>query len=321
VPGGKRDAPLSGGGSMNSEKKRDLGHSIFQRLLNYAKNHQVDFNLLLFRYGIERLLYRLSISPYSEAFILKGASLFLVWKEHSYRVTKDADLLGIGPENAADIANIFKEICQAISDEVDGIQFISDTVNTVPIREDQEFGGIRVTLVGILHHARIPLQIDIGYGDVVTPPPEKIKFPTILDTPAPHLLAYPIYTMVAEKFETMVRLGIANSRMKDFFDLWLLSLLFEFDGRTLCDAVRNTLRRRSTSLAKKAPMAFTVEFSKDKQKQIQWRAFIRKSRPENAPEVLDTVISDLASFLMPVIKSLQCDEELESIWPQGGPWK
>ncbi len=321
MPGSKRDAAIPGGSRMNPDKKRNPGHSVFQRLLNYAKKQQVDFNLLLFRYGIERLLYRLSISPYSEVFILKGASLFIVWKEHSYRMTKDADLLGLEPMSAAEIANIFKEICLVASDEVDGIQFMSDTVNTLPIREDQGYGGIRVILVGILHHARIPLQIDIGYGDVVTPPPEEIDFPTILDAPAPHLLAYPLYTMVAEKLETIVRLGIANSRMKDFFDLWLLSLLFEFDGRTLCDAVRNTFQRRSTALAAEVPMSFTEEFSKDKQKQIQWRAFLRKSRPENAPRDLDTVVSEVALFLMPVIKALQCDEMLELIWSQGGPWK
>ncbi|MDP8215314.1 MAG: nucleotidyl transferase AbiEii/AbiGii toxin family protein [Candidatus Euphemobacter frigidus] len=307
---------------MSSTKRKNIGHSVYQRLLNHAKTHGDDFNLLLFRYGVERLLYRLSISPFADIFILKGASLFLVWKGQNYRVTRDADLLGLGPVDAENIADIFKEICQAVSDDVDGIQFMPDTIRVAPIREEHEYGGIRVTLVGMLHHARIPLQIDIGWGDAVTPAPEKIDFPTILDAPKPHLLAYPRYTMVAEKLETMVRLGIANSRMKDFFDVWLLSRLFEFDGRTLCEAVRNTFQQRSTLLAAGLPMAFTEEFRKDTQKQTQWRAFIRKSKPKTEPGDLDTVISEISEFLLPAIKSLQRDEMLESAWAKGGPcWK
>jgi len=218
---------------MSPVKIRNVGHSVFQRLLNQARTHGEDFNLLLFRYGVERLLYRLSISPYTDRFILKGASLFLVWKGQNYRVTKDADLLGLGPADAEHLTDIFKEICQAASDDVDGIEFMPDTVRAAPIREEQAYDGIRVTLVGLLHQARIPLQVDIGFGDDVTPGPERIEFPTLLDAPGPKLLAYPRYTMVAEKLEAMVRLGVANSRMKDFYDVWLLSRLFEFDGRTL----------------------------------------------------------------------------------------
>jgi len=305
---------------MSPGKKPNAGHSIFQRLLNYAKEHREDFNLLLFRYGIERLLYRLSISPHADKFILKGASLFLVWLGQNYRVTKDADLLCSGPADVEHVAAVFKELCQVVSDDVDGIVFMADTVRAVPIREEQEYEGIRVTLLGMLHQARIPLRIDIGFGDAITPAPEKITFPTLLNAPAPELLAYPRYTMVAEKLEAMVRLGIANSRMKDFYDVWLLSKLFAFDGRTLCEAVGNTFNRRSTPIPDGLPLAFTDDFRKDVQKQTQWRAFIRKTKPDTAADNLDVVIDDLAVFLMPVVEAVQQSRLLELFWAQGGQW-
>jgi len=243
-----------------------------------------------------------------------------VWKGQNYRVTKDADLLGLGPADADHLIGVFRELCRTASDDVDGIEFMPDTVRAIPIREEQHYDGIRVTLEGLLHQARIPLQIDIGYGDAVTPGPERIEFPTLLDGPPPRLLAYSRYSMVAEKLEAMVRLGIANSRMKDFYDMWLLSRLFEFDGRTLCEAVRNTFRRRSTALPVGLLIAFTDEFRKSTQKQTQWRAFVRKSKPENMHKDLDTVIGEVAAFLMPVVEAARDDRILETAWAQGGPW-
>jgi hypothetical protein len=306
---------------MSPSRRRNPGHSAFERLLNHAKTQGEDFNLLLVRYGVERLLYRLSISQHADKFVLKGASLFLVWKRRSYRVTKDADLLSFGPADVDHITLVFKELCQVASENVDGIVFMPDTVRAVAIREEQEYGGIRVTLFGLLHRARIPLQVDIGFGDTVTPGPEQIEFPTLLDAPAPRLLACPRYTMVAEKLETMVRLGMANSRMKDFYDLRLLAKLFEFDGPTLCEAVHNTFSRRSTPLPHGLPTAFTREFRGDAEKQTQWRAFARRSKPVMIEEELDTVICDVASFLLPIIEALQNDTVLNSVWTVGGPWR
>jgi hypothetical protein len=305
---------------MSPEKNRNTGHSAFQRLLRYARTRGEDFNLLLFRYGVERILYRLSISSYSDKFILKGASLFLVWKGQNYRVTKDADLLGSSPADIELIASIFRDLCKADTEESDGIKFMPDTVRAVPIREEQAYGGIRVTFMGILHQARIPVQIDIGFGDVVTPEPERIEFPTLLDDPPPQLLAYPRYTMVAEKLETMVRLGMANSRMKDFYDVWLMSRLFEFEGQTLCDAIRNTFRRRSAVLPSEMPMAFTEEFRKDALKQIQWQAFVRKSKPEDVSSDLGSVIMDVVAFLMPAIEASEGKKPFLTLWPPNGPW-
>ena len=305
---------------MSSTKKRNVGHSVFQRLLKHAKTRGEDFNLLLLRYGVERLLYRLSISPYADRFILKGASLFLVWKGQNYRVTKDADLLGFGNADTERINSIFQELCQNVTEDIDGIEFMSDTVKAVPIWEEHVYDGIRVTLVGMLHQAQIPLQIDICFGDAVTPAPERIEFPTLLDAPPPQLLAYPRYTMVSEKLEAMVRLGVANSRMKDFYDVFLLSRLFDFDGRILCDAIRNTFARRSTSLPRGLPMAFTDEFRKDTLKQTQWRAFLRRAKPENVPEEIDAVIGEVASFLAPVLKAASENKPSETMWSKGGSW-
>jgi len=305
---------------MSPDEKRNAGHSVFRLLLNHSRTHEKDFNFLLYRYGIERFLYRLSISPHADRFILKGASLFLVWKGQNYRVTKDADLLGSGPADAEHVTAIFREICQTPTENNDGIEFTPDTVISVPIREEQAYDGIRVTLEGNLHQARIPLQVDIGFGDVVTPEPERIEFPTLLNYPPPRLLAYPRYTMVAEKFEAMVRLGMANSRMKDFYDLWLMSRLFEFNGPTLCDAIRNTFRRRSTSLPGGLPMAFTDEFRKDAQKRTQWRAFVRISKPEDVPGELDAITNQVAVFLMPVIEATRRKKSFKKLWPPNGPW-
>ena len=304
---------------MSPPKKRNTGHSVFQRLLNHARNRGEDFNFVLSRFGVERFLYRLSVSPHAGEFILKGASLFLVWKGQSYRVTKDADFLGFGSADTDRISAVFKEICRIPCKE-DGMMFMPDTVRAIPIREEQEYDGIRVTLTGMLHQARIPLQVDIGFGDVVRPAPERIDYPTFLDIPAPQLRAYSRYTMVAEKFEAMVRLGMANSRMKDFYDVWLLSKLFEFDGRTLCEAVRNTFSRRATPLPAERPTAFIEEFRQDPQKQTQWHAFVRKARPESVGDSFDAVVDDVVAFLMPVVEAISSHRLFDKVWMPGGLW-
>lgn len=305
---------------MSTDGKRNSGHSVFRQLLDQSKIRGENLNFLLVRYGIERLLHRLSVSPYTDKFILKGASLFLVWRGQTYRVTKDADLLSAGSADAEHLAGIFKELCRYKTEEWDGIKFIPDSVRALPIREGQVYGGVRVTLMGILHHARIPLQIDIGFGDAVTPEPEQIRFPTLLGAPPPRLSAYPRYTVVAEKFETMVKLGVSNSRMKDFYDVWLMGTLFEFNGPTLYDAIRNTFRRRSTPLPGGLPVAFTNDFWKDAQKQTQWRAFIHKSNPEDVPGDSGVVMDKIAEFLMPVLEAVRENISFIKTWPPNGPW-
>ena len=306
---------------MIQRTSQNIGHSAFQRLLNYARSHGEDFNFLLFRYGIERFLYRLSVSPYADKFVLKGASLFLAWKGQNYRVTKDVDLLGSGPADSEHIIMVFKELCRSTIDPVESLEFIPDSIQVVPIREGQAYEGIRVTLQATLFNARIPLQVDIGFGDAITPEPTRIEYPTLLDDPPPKILAYPRYTMVAEKTEAMVHLGMVTSRMKDFYDIWLMSQIFEFDGAILCNALRNTFERRSTLLPGSLPIAFSNEFRIDTQKQTQWQAFLRKSKPDDAPKDFQVVIEKIAAFLKPVLFVAQIEKPFKSFWPPGGPWQ
>lgn len=304
---------------MSKKLKSNVAHSVFQRLLNQAKADRVDFNLLLTRYGMERFIYRLSTSAHSDEFILKGASLFLVWKGQNYRVTRDADFLGFGDPSPAHLKKVFQTICQQECPEDDGIVLLPESVTAEAIREDQEYDGVRITLIGKLGNARIPLQIDIGFGDAITPEAEDIEYPTLLDHPAPHLKAYPRYTLIAEKLEAMVRLGIANSRMKDFFDIWLLTQLFEFDGSILLTAIENTFARRASLIPEEPPLAFRPAFYEDAQKQQQWKAFIRKSRPNVEVGGFPFVVSVIYEFIMPAIDATHTANGFNKTWnPQNG---
>jgi len=245
---------------MTSEPKKNLPASVRQRLLNLSKERKEPFDLVLVHYAIERLLYRLSRSRHAERFLLKGAMLFAVWSKGTHRPTRDVDFLGFGSKDEEELTAIFKELCR-LETEPDGLTFMPDTVAAAAIREDTAYPGTRVTFQARLENARIPLQVDIGFGDIVTPEPETISFPTLLEFPAPQLRAYPIYTVVAEKLEACVRLGEANTRMKDFFDLWFLSGKFPLDGELAKDAVIRTFARRETILPTVMPAAFNPEFA------------------------------------------------------------
>ncbi|KZK74478.1 MAG: hypothetical protein A3K90_08795 [Pelodictyon luteolum] len=267
---------------------------------------------------MERFLYRLSASSYTDCFILKGASLFLVWMGQNYRVTRDADLLCFGSPDLNNLAGIFREIC-TIGCNSDGMVYKTETLKAEEIREGLKYERARVTLVGILNTARIPLQIDIGFGDAITPAPENIESPTLLETPPPKLKAYPRYTLVAEKLEAMVQLDLANSRMNDFYDIWLSSKLFPFEGTILIKAIKNIFARRKTALPNGAPFAFTSEFYEDQQKKVQWNAFIKKVKPNVHVESLSIVTAEISRFLQPVIDSIQSASSFEEEWlPEKG---
>ena len=302
-----------------NQMKKNVAHSIFQQLLNRAKRNQEDFNLLLSRYGMERFLYRLSISQHRDRFILKGASLFLVWKGQNYRVTRDADFLGFGNSDAEHLADVFRDICH-VGFSGDGMIYLAESLSAEDIREGQEYDGVRITLVGMLDQARIPLRIDIGFGDVITPSPEPIEYPTLFDAPPPLMKAYPRYTLVAEKTEAMVKLGLANSRMKDFYDIWLISGIFSFEGEILRQALENTFNRRCTALATMPPLAFTPAFYEDPQKIVQWAAFIKRSKPDIPVGDLSSVIAEIAAFLLPVLVSLQTKVPLDNRWMPDQGW-
>ena len=281
---------------------KNISVSVKARLQNVAATRGEDFNLLLLRYGIERLLFRLSQSPHADRFLLKGAMLFVVWDEKTHRPTRDLDLLGFGSAEKADLIRVFAAVA-AVPVVDDGIVFDPKSVQADDIREDNAYGGVRIRLLGKLGTAEVPVQIDLGAGDVVTPAPESATFPALLDFPAPQIRTYPVYTVVAEKFEAMVKLGIANTRMKDFHDIWFLAQLFEFDGPTLRKAIDATFARRQTNLPP-LPEALTEAFANDPTKQVQWAAFLRRNGLTGVPERFSEVVAVLRKFFEPVLRSI-----------------
>jgi len=305
---------------MTRDKPRNLAASVRQRLMNIARGRSEDFQFVLTRYGVERLLYRLTQSPHAGTFVLKGAVLFQLWSGQMHRPTRDLDLLGQGEPSAERMGQVFRDLChQGV--QKDGLNFLSESVRAEQIQEDDEYQGIRLRLVARLGNARIPLQIDIGFGDAVTPAPEEIEYPKLLDFPAPSLLAYPRETVVAEKFQAMVMLGIANTRMKDFFDLWTLARQFAFQGPTLSQAIQATFLRRQTELPEQPPVAMTAEFYDDRTKRTQWQAFLRKGKLIESAIELAQVASILDGFLMPPTCALRAGQDFDSSWPAGGPWR
>lgn len=264
-----------------------LSASILARLLTLAKQRGDDYSLLLNRFAMERLLARVSASKHADRFLLKGALLFALWYDTPHRPTRDADLLGFGSDDEATLIATFRSI--AGMDLRDGIVFDPESVKAQAIREDNTYGGTRITLVGRIGSARCALQIDVGFGDAVTPGPQTVAYPVLLgDFPAPTLRVYPVYTVIAEKYQAMVMLGQANSRMKDFFDLAVIAQRTELDGATLATAIAATFARRQTALPTERPLALTSTFSGDAAKVRQWQAFLNKNRVE-AASLSDTV--------------------------------
>ncbi len=296
----------------------NLPASVRQRLLNLATERKQDFGLVLTHYGLERLLYRLSVSPHRDSFVLKGALLLQLWTADAYRPTRDLDLLGRGVSEVS-FRKIFSEVCsQKVED--DGLTFLPSTIRVERIRDDEVYAGVRVLLEARLGTVRIPLQIDIGLGDAIVPAPKELEYPTLLKFPAPRLHAYSKESVIAEKFEAMVKLGIANSRMKDFYDLWVLTQRFEFDSATLAAAIQATFETRGTTLPKSSPVALRADFYDLPTKRAQWQAFMRKSGLKAASS-LEEVIEIIAEFVMPVVGSVLTKGIKNNVWQPGGPWR
>lgn len=306
---------------MTNPAPKNVPASVRQKLLDLARKRDADFGFLLVKYGLERILYRLSLSSYRDVFILKGALLFELWTDQSYRPTRDADFLARGDNSPERFVRIFQELC-TMKTEADGLVFDSDTVTAERITEDADYEGVRVTFTAHLDRAKIPIQIDIGFGDAVTPPPVENAYPTLLEFPGPRLLTYPRETVVAEKLEAMVNLGIANSRMKDFYDLQVLARTFAFDGKTLAEALQNTFRHRGTELPPAGiALAFTPDFYDDRSKVQQWTAFCAKNRAYIEPIEFKTVIAAITQFLVPVARSVREGTSFAKTWQPGGPWR
>jgi predicted nucleotidyltransferase component of viral defense system len=303
-----------------TRKPNNMAASVRQRLLNMARERGEDYSLLLTQYALERLLYRMSRSEFREHFILKGAMLFSIWGGEPHRPTRDLDLLGSGDNSITHLVKVFKTICQTAV-ENDGLEFLEETVQGEQIREDQEYEGVRIKLLSRLAGARIPIQVDIGYGDTIIPGPLGADFPTLLDFPAPHLQVYTHETVVAEKFQAIIMLGIANSRMKDFYDLWVITRRFSFEGNILAKAIKATFDRRRTPLPTIAPLAFTPEFFEDPGKKTQWNAFIKRSRLMADRLSLGEVAVELERFFMPPAVASGKGNSFALSWPPAGPWQ
>jgi predicted nucleotidyltransferase component of viral defense system len=271
-----------------------LAASIHARLLNRARARGEDFNLVLVRYAIERFLYRLSQLPARESYWLKGAMLFDLWFDVMHRPTRDADFLGFGPMEAELLADTVREICAVPAN--DGMSFDATSVVVEEIREEARYGGLRVRLVGRLGNARTTVQLDVGYGDAVTPGAEDVDYPTLLeDQPAPRLRVYPRASVVAEKLEAIVSLGMANTRLKDYFDLRALAHEGVLDSQQLTEAIVATFARRGTAVPEEMPLGLTDEFAHDSVKRAQWKAFLGKNRLD-AP-ALDEVVADVRNLV------------------------
>lgn len=284
-----------------------------------AKDTNRPFQEVLQYFAMERFLYRLSQSPHAEKFVLKGGLMLTAWRAPSSRPTKDIDFLAKMPNDVDSVVQVVREVCQQ-EVEPDGLEFDGDNLKGRIIKEDAEYEGIRVNFRAMLQNARIHMQIDTGFGDVVVPSAVAMEYPTILDHDPPRLNGYSRETTVAEKFEAMVKLGQLNSRIRDFFDIWLLARQFDFDGRSLADAVQRTFANRGTAIHAE-PVALTHEFASNATKQTQWSGFCRKSRIEFAPETLQGVCDAIAQFIKPVAAAVQADQPFDDQWQAPGPWQ
>jgi predicted nucleotidyltransferase component of viral defense system len=276
--------------------RRNVGASVRARLLNLAKERNQPFDLLLTRYVLERLLYRLSQSKHCDRFVLKGAILMTTWLGDPHRPTRDLDLLGLGDPDPEAMIAVFREVCALEAD--DAVLFDTYGLTVDRIRDEQEYGGLRLKTIATVDGARVRVVVDIGFGDAVVPGVEEMELPVLLDLPAPHLRAYPRETVIAEKFQAMVMLGRANSRMKDFHDIWVLKRSFAFKGAVLARAIAATFARRKTEIPAGRPDALSRAFAEDPVKQQQWEAFLQDVAVK-PPGSLADVLDELADFLMP----------------------
>jgi len=299
---------------------KNISHSVFEKLKSKSKLEKISLDYMLLRYAIERLLYRISISKYKSKLVLKGANLFYVWTGERARMTKDVDLLSNMIPDIEELNLIMKEICSIDTFLTDGLSYDKNNISINEIRENQIYGGLRVNLACSLHTAVIRIQVDIGFGDSVYPETELIEYPTILKMEKPVLMSYSRYTVVAEKFDAMIQLGIANSRMKDFFDIWYMTSLFDFKGQVLQTAIKRTFLKRGTKMPVSIPLCFSDVFKIDAQKNTQWKAFILKSDMKIEVPDFETVVELISGFIMPIVNADMNAEEYNKNWNSGKGW-
>jgi len=299
---------------------RNLSASVKARLQNKAKETNRPFSEIAQYYGMERFLYRFSRSKYSDKFILKGALMFSVWQVPERRATLDIDFLANYDRRAEAIEKVIKDVCN-MSVTPDGLVFDTETVKAQNIREQMEYEGVRVKFIGLLNRSRIPMQIDVGFGDAVYPKPEFIEYPVILDFPKPYLKGYPPETVLSEKFEAMIKLGLLNSRMKDFYDIWLMIRRFDFKGSLLIEALKGTFKHRGTILPEGPPFFDEEIYDTRSDRQTLWKAFLNKADIKLAPEKLSEVAKEIEDFLLEPLKAIKNDYEFDKVWKSSGPWR
>ena len=290
--------------------------SVRQRLLNRSRRERRPFNELLQYFAMERFLYRLSQSAHAHRFVLKGALMLRVWGSPEFRPTMDIDLLGRTHNAEADIVSQMRDILM-VNVGTDGLAFDPDSIQTERITEGADYDGIRIRFLGGLGSARIHMQIDIGFGDIVYPEPKESDFPTMLDFPTPRLLCYSRESSISEKFEAMIKLGMLNSRMKDFYDIWLLARLFDFEGPKLTQAIRQTFERRGTALPSEIEV-FAQPFIDAKQ--TQWAAFHNRLRQDHVPASFGEITASVSRFLWPIVAALSSEKPSPTAWIAPGPW-
>ena len=302
---------------MSRDTITNMAASVLARLKNLAQTRRQDYQHLLLRYATERFLYRLSISPHADSFVLKGGNLFVIWQNgNNSRPTLDSDFLCFGDTSHDYLREVFADISKL--DNADGVLYDAEGITVEAIREDARYGGTRVCFNAFIGKVRIPMQFDIGVGDAVTPPPELADFPVLLNGDVPRLKVYPMATAIAEKIEAMVVRGGSNSRMKDFYDIWKLTNLFEHSSALLRTAITNTFKRRGTVFPESVPYALTPDFARRPEKPVQWRAFCRKNRLADAPLDFEEVVMRLAAFLIPCFMDAS-DNDMRWL-PENG-WK
>lgn len=297
---------------------KNIAASVRDRLLNLARSTDDDFNQLLDRYTRERFLYRLSQSEIGNKYILKGASVFQVWGGSPHRPTRDIDLLGFGSNNPQTVKQIFEEICQ--QEYQDGIEFAN--INTEVLQATQKYEGVRLNIEGKLGTAKLFLQVDLGFGHVVTPPAEIYEIPSLLDMPSPSLRVYPPETVVAEKLEAMVSRGLKNSRIKDYYDLLFLSKKRSFDGKLLTEAIRATFNQRQTEMpAEVIPVGLTLEFIAFRpSRDIQWKKLFQQGTMDSQLN-LSEAIASIREFLLPPLQAAATGSEFNQKWTKDGGWQ
>lgn len=298
---------------MNQKQLTNKSASIRARLHNIARKENIDLNVLIVLYMQERILYRLSKSEYRDNFVLKGGLLLFAHNGFKGRPTQDMDLLGKQTSNDMNsIQNVFKEVLS--QDYKDGLIFSTDTMTIEKINEDAKYNGVRLKIRCLLGNAANIINIDIGFGDVIIPKPIEMQFPCILDSePVPDINAYTIESVIAEKFHAMIKLGMMNSRMKDFYDIYILSKTKNFEGAVLTEALRETFKRRNSAF-EKSPIVFNDSFKEDRDKKLQWNAFLRKTKLEGIPLDFGVVLLELKKFLHPIYEKLLKEDDFVKNW-------